>query len=390
MPASPLGGPRLIARAAIALVVTNVRYWAFIAPSVRSELSRWQLQAEAIDDLELRALALAKLRGEGFHAEAAAMLATVAPRPHRGAVVEAIVAIEVLFDYLDGLTERPSEDPLRDGERAFKALIDAVSARAPEPRRDGEEYLEALARTVAAAVASLPGTAAIADVAQRTAQLGTNAQVRMHAVPQLGSGPLRLWASAEAEGTDLEWRELAAGAASSVLVLHALIVAAAHPGTTRGAAEQLASAYLSTCVLLTLLDGLVDQDDDVGPNGSEAGGYLGLYETPAELPDVFARAARRAVTHARGVPNSAHHVMILVGVIAYYGSAPGAENARARPVISRLRNELSPLVSPTLVVMRVWRSMKARVRAIETKGDGESYDETPSERGTVGPGRCCG
>ena len=90
------------------------------------------------------------------------------------------------------------------------------------------------------------------------------------------------------------------------------------------------------------------------------------------------------------MPNGAYHVMILVGVAAYYGSAPGAENASARPVISRLRKELSPLLSPTLAVMRVWRTMEARVRAIDTKGDGESYDESPSERGTVGPVRCCG
>ena len=88
---------------------------------MRRELRRWEQRALAIEDPALRALALEKLRGEGFHAEAAAMLATLAPRCHRQDVVEAIVALELLFDYLDGLTERPSGDPLGEGERLFGA-----------------------------------------------------------------------------------------------------------------------------------------------------------------------------------------------------------------------------------------------------------------------------
>ena len=43
------------------------------------------------------------------------MLATFAPRAARAQVVEAIVASQLLFDLLDGLTERPSADPM--GER---------------------------------------------------------------------------------------------------------------------------------------------------------------------------------------------------------------------------------------------------------------------------------
>jgi hypothetical protein len=306
------------------------------------------------------------------------MLATLAPRAHRSTVVEAIVALELLFDYLDGLTERPSADPLAEGERLFAALFDAVAMDSAGtgvspalPRDDDGGYLDALSRTVALAVAALPAVPAIAGVAERTVQRSATAQIQMHAAPELGVARLREWASAEANGSGLGWRELAAGSASSVLVLHAMIAAAANPDTTPEEAAEIASAYLSMCVVLTLLDGLVDHEHDTGPGGSGAPGYLGLYDDPAELPDVLGAAARRAATQARALPNGAHHLTILVGVVAYYGSAPGADGELARPAIARLRAELAPLIAPTLAIMRAWRSARRRIRSSGAKGEGE-------------------
>ncbi len=376
MTQSALGDRRLVARAALALVLANARYWTSVAPIVRRELKRWELRAQAIDDPELRALALSKLHAEGFHAEAAAMLATSAPRAHRGSVVEAIVALELLYDYLDGLTERPSADPIVDGERLFTALIDAVALTGAQPElpphRDGNGgYLNELSRAVATAVARLPAATAVTHDARRIAARSGQAQTRMHAVRQLGTAQLRQWATAEADGTGLCWRELAAGAASSVLVLHALITAAADPRTTPESAAEIAAAYLSTCVVLTLLDGLVDYEHDRG-SSSNGSGYVGLYDDPSELPDVLGNAARRAAAQVRPLLGGAHHVMILVGVVAYYGSARGSDDELARPAIARLQEELGPLVSPTLAIMLAWRSARRLTRSFGAKGQGES------------------
>jgi hypothetical protein len=188
----------------------------------------------------------------------------------------------------------------------------------------------------------------------------------MHAVPTLGAGQLEEWARAETDGTGLGWRELAAGAASSVLVLHALIAAAADPRATPEHAAQIAATYLSTCVLLTLLDGLVDYERDANHDGSHALSYLGLYENREGLSEVLRRTARRAASHARALPSGGHHVMILVGVVAYYSSAPGAESELAGPAIAQLRRELAPLVSPTRAIMRAWRG----ARQLRARADG--------------------
>jgi tetraprenyl-beta-curcumene synthase len=364
--ARALGDWRFVVRTGIALAVANMRYWTSVAPIVRAELHRWQARAGAITDPDLRALARKKLHDEGFHAEAAAMLATLAPRVHRRTVVEAIVALELLYDYLDGLTERASDDPFRDGERLFAAYIEAV---APPLRRSDRErcddsqledggYLQALSGNVQTALAQLPSADAVTAIAKRNAERSAQAQIRMHAAGVLGVAQLEEWATDEAEGTGLRWRELLAGAASSVLGVHALIASAADASTTSDEAAELEAAYLSICLLPTLLDGLVDREEDAPAGGREHLGYLSVYEDPDELARVLREGARRAVSQARRLPNGAHHVMLLVGVVGYYGSALGASRATVQPILAGLRAELWPLLPPTLTVMHAWRAAR--------------------------------
>ena len=210
------------------------------------------------------------------------MLATLAPRSHRqgcrGGDRRSGAAVR-----LPRRAHRASfERSAGRGRAAICGLTDAVIVRS-EPLRGNRArasmtiqpiddlrvrdsgYLDAFPETVSGALARLPAALAITEVAQRIASLGGQAQTRMHAASQLGTGQVEEWARREAEGTGLEWRELLAGAASSVLVLHALIAAAADPRTTGAEAEEIASAYLYMCVPLTLLDGLVDHEEDRGP-----------------------------------------------------------------------------------------------------------------------------
>jgi tetraprenyl-beta-curcumene synthase len=343
-----------VARAALALGLANLRYWTSVAPVARGELRRWERRAQAIEDRELRALALEKLRGEGFHAEAAAMMATLAPRPHRADAVRAIVALELLFDYLDGLTERPSADPLGDGARLFAAYTDALSGGSET--NDGS-YLWALSDAAGEALRRLPAASAIAEVALASARRSAQAQTRMHAAGQLGAEQVERWARGEADGTGLTWRELLAGAASSVLAVHALIAAAADPDTTRAQAGEIERGYLQTCVLLTLLDGLVDHEEDRADRREERG-YIDLYEDRDELARTLTDATRRAAGQVRALPNGPHHAMTLVGVVAYYTSAPGARGRLARPIVTPLQRQLAPLIFPALWLMRTWRLAK--------------------------------
>jgi tetraprenyl-beta-curcumene synthase len=355
----------------VALAVANARYWTSVAPIARAQLRRWEHRAGAIPDPALRAIALAKLQGERFNAEVAATLATLAPRPRRARTVEAIVALQVLYDYLDGLTEQPAPDPLRDGRRLSLAFTDALGAGPAQMgdyfrhhRSDDGGYLAALSATTSAALAGLPAWSAVSEAALRSGARCAEAQVRVHAAPRAGAAQLEEWARAQAASTTLQWREFMAGAVSSVLAVHALIAAAANARTTPAEAAAIDSAYLSISALSTMLDGVIDYEQD---SSSGEAWYVSHYDSRAVLADQVVAVVRDAKRQARTLPNAAHHTITLVGVVAYYTSAPQATRGIAAPLARRVNDELGPLIAPTLAVMRAWRGAKTLRRALTGK-----------------------
>ena len=353
----------LTARAGIAFARANARYWSTVAPIARAQLHRWTQHAQRIPDPFLRTLATAKLRDEHFNAEVAATLATLAPHVNRAAAVQAIVAFEVMYDYLDGLTEQPSSDPLRDGRQLFRSFIDALTPHAPvgadyykfHRQLDDGGYLQALVDGVRTPLEELPALDAIAETARAVARRCAEAQIRVHGAPHLGATQLRCWASNQARDSPLDWREFIAGAVASVLAVHALIAAAADPRTTPEQARAIDTAYLSISALSTMLDSLIDYEHDLATGAPR---YLDHFEDHAVLAEQLTHVAAEAGRQARALPNAAHHIMTLTGVVAYYTSAPGARNEIARPLVTHIQRELRPLITPTLAVMRAWRSTK--------------------------------
>jgi hypothetical protein len=340
-------------------------YWTSVAPLVRVELRRWEERAKAIPDDQDRGLALRKLAKEGLNARAGAILATLAPRAQRERAVEAIVAGQVLFDYLDGLTELPAEDPLAEGERLFEAFTSAFDL-SPSPTVPGPPiateggYLWELSRVTQCAFAQLPAATTVAGLAREAAEWSAQAQTHMHATPALGRGQLEEWSREQGHRTGLGWREALAGSASSVLVVHALVVAATDPATTTARAQALAWAYLRVCVVLTLLDSLVDRDEDEREGRD---GYAGLYAGANELARTLGEATRSAREQTRALPDGGHHEAMLAGVAAYFGTLPGAKTDFARPVMATVNKELQPTVTPARAVMGAWR-LARRARAL--------------------------
>lgn len=363
------------AGAAVALVRANVRYWPTVAPATGRELRRWEQRAAQIPDPVLRGLAISKLDAEHFNAQVATTLTTLAPRAARPSLIRALVALEVAYDYLDGLTERPADEPLEGRLACFAPFADAldpgpVGARGPgreesqAPDAEDGGYLRALLVTVRDEVAGLASWPALAPVAHGAAARTADAQARLHAAGALGDEQLREWAQPIADSAGLGWRELLAGAAASVLACHALIVAAAGPRVTAADAERLDAFYLRLCALSTLLDSLVDREID---QQSGSGSLLRLYPDRAELTGSLTSLAREASALAGSLPDGPHHLMIMAGVVSYYLSAPAARTAYAEPVTAGLRRQLSPLIHPTLAVMRAWRAAK-RLRGLSGAG----------------------
>jgi tetraprenyl-beta-curcumene synthase len=343
------------------LVLAASRYWLSLAGVVQEEMSRWNEHARGIADPQLRTLALSKLEAEGFNARAAGMLATFAPRGRRRGIVRTIVALEVLFDYLDGRTEPAGEgDPLAWRMGLFAVFNWAISEPGAEHEQpvvpdvaDGA-YLAALAQAVSDGLRELPSYESLRAAMSPAAARATQAQVRKHAIGELGEGQLRAWAEEAAVGSGFEWREYLAGACASVLAIHALIVAGAAPSSRAGAGENIDRLYLAIGAIAALLDELVDHD-------IEDDGDFGPRRNAAELEHSLARLTEATAVQARHSQHPRRDLAILAGVLGYYATAPGARTAFAAPIAAQLRDQ-HVWIGPACALMGAWRALESRGR----------------------------
>jgi hypothetical protein len=386
-PASP---PLLRARAFLALAGANARYWTTVAPLAWRELRRWRARAELIDDAALRARALTKLHEDDGNVKTTVTLATLAPRRHRAGVVRAIVSLQVMYDYLDAVTEERFADGAACGGELFRAFDAAFCAEAAcdyyrgHPRRDGSGYLDALAADCRAAQALLPRRTTVVALAGAIAAHAGRAQELSHRAAEGEVELLARWAEAEAvaavaasaarrgaavpvpshagaappsttPAAGLAWWELAAGSAASILAVHALFAAAGDPRTTPADAERTAGAYRLAATLTTLLDSLVDHERDL-LRGDHS--YVAYYASAAVAAERVATVARLTSEAMLGLRRAPHHLMTVAGIAAFYLSAPGAGSAFALPATVRVTAELRPLIVPILWIFRTWRRLR--------------------------------
>lgn len=330
-------------------------YRGVIVPRVRRELRRWGRVAAAIPDPVLRGHALTSLREKGANAEATAVLATLAPRTNRAAAVVGMVAFQVAVDYLDILGEQPTADPLANGLQLHRALSDALSPGEAagdwyelHPQGEDGGYLEGLVATCRGIARSLPGRAAL-QAARRAAGRCGEGQSHTHAAALGEVAGVRAWASGLESPPGYRWWEIAAGASSSVDV-HALIAAAADPGTTIEETARIEGAYFPPIGALTvLLDDLIDLDED---RAEGAHNYMTYYENSLAAAERLAWITRCAAAATERLRLAQRHRAILAGVAGFYLSAPGARSAYATPIRSRMIKSLGPAVRPIIAAMR--------------------------------------
>jgi tetraprenyl-beta-curcumene synthase len=330
-----------------------------VIPRVRVELRRWERRAETIPDVVLRTQALASLREKSSNAEAAAVFSLLAPRGRRADVVALLVALQVLTDYLDCLSEAAVDEPLRNGLALHEALVDAVRAvSAPadyyrhHPRFDDGGYVGQLVGFCQQVMNTLPSAeivrATVIDAARRCGA----GQSYTHDAIHLGPRRLETWAARLAQQTDFTWWEAAAGASSSVAV-HALLATAADARASLADAERIDAAYCFGIGSLTvLLDNLVDRETDAAEGTHN---YLNYYSCLAAAASRLASIACGAGADLRLLPRRRAHELIAAGVLGFYLSAPEAHTAYARPIKRALLADASPAVWTILGAMRVRR-----------------------------------
>ncbi|HMJ02290.1 MAG TPA: DUF2600 family protein [Conexibacter sp.] len=356
-------GFRVRELAALASVMT--RFWLVVFPLARGELRSWERAAAAIPDPALRAQALATLRSERLSAAGAALFAATTPRRRDPQLVRALVAYQVICDYLDTLAEQPSDDPIANGAQLHRALVDAVAGgpladhyRLHRARDDGG-YLAALVEACRRGCETLPAYEHVRPAAQGEARRN-EVQGINHAPSAAREAALRSWAPralSDAAAGDAHWFELAAAGSSSLAVL-ALIAAAADPATTREHSERVRRAYFPWIeALSTLLDSLADRDEDVRTGELN---FVGQYASQAVAVARLQQIAARAVAGARGLPNGERHAVLVAGMIAMHVSEATAWLPAAQPATRAVLRAADTAAMPLLLLLlRAWRRARS-------------------------------
>lgn len=341
------------------------RFWLLVFPLVRAQLRGWQALAAAIPDPALRAQALATLDSERLSAAGAALFATTTPRSRDPALVRALVAYQVICDYLDTLAEQPADDPIANGAQLHRALADAVADRplADHYRlhaaHDDGGYLAALVTACREGCATLPAYAPVRAAALREASRN-EVQGINHAPPGVREPALRQWAVAAGEDPaagDARWFEMAAAGSSSLAVL-ALIAAAADPATTEQTAEQVRRAYFPWVeALSTLLDSVADRERDLRSGELS---FVGQYASQAAAIARLRELTARAIAGARSLPRGERHLVLVAGMIAMHVSEVGAWLPWSQPLTRAVLRAADTLVMPLLLLLlRAWRRARA-------------------------------
>jgi tetraprenyl-beta-curcumene synthase len=345
------------------LAATIARYLTLVLPQVRNELAHWRRQAGRIPNARLRHSAQLALAKRG-NIEGAALFATLASAAHRRETVRALVAFQSAYNYLDTLSELPSDQPVANGQRLHQALLSALHPRAAHldyyalnPDRGDGGYLQSIVDACASAVDSLPSFHALAPTARDAAARIVHFQALNLDEHQGGQRALRQWVSeATTSRDDLTWRESAAAAGSSLSV-HALIAAAAERDLDPRDAHEIDGAYHPCAgALHSLLDSLVDRRED---HLHAQRSLLEQYRSNTETGTRLSALAARAGDCIGGLPNARTHRVILTAMCSYYLSAPECDTVEAQAVTSALTRTFGLPLRVAIVMFRTRRLFHA-------------------------------
>jgi len=353
-------------RVGLALARASARELIWGLRLVSKEVEGWRAQAAQIPDPELRADALMAIRRKRGNINGAGLFWTLPDRRNRD-LLAALVAYEILADFLDCVSERSAEEGVANGHQLHLALVQALEPGAEisdyyrhhHTREDGG-YVRALVESCRAHCAALPGYQEVRPFLLRAAGLSAVLAINHEPDPALREQALREWDdvhSVEQPGRERDisgqaWYERTAGASAWLTVL-AMLALAAEPEHASSGAAQTYAAYLDW---IAPAGAMLDSYGDIAEDA--AGGehsYIAHYPNLDVAVERVSELVRRARSEARALGGGARHDVIAACMIAFYLSKDSVRAPEMRQSTRKLRRAGGPLVALLAPVLRVWR-----------------------------------
>lgn len=327
----------------------------------------WQRRARAIPDPAIRRDALSALVEKRENVEGAALFAILPRRRDRG-LLRLLVTYQVMWDFLDSVSERGAHAGQANGRQLHRALVEAIDPSSPisdyyrhHPWKDDGGYLLALVETCRGCCSRLPS--------HRAVRTRLRAGVARCAVQSLNHEPdasrrensLRAWARRELIDVGaFSWFELTA--AASAFVPYALLAAATESHCRQRELAAIEAAYFPWVgLLIAMLDSYVDLPDDRACDGHS---YIAHYPSLAEAVERLAGVIRSTVTRVGRLPDGRRHAIIACAMVAMYLSKESANAPGLRPHTRAMVRAGGPQTVLMLSLVGVWRLTLGRRLAV--------------------------
>lgn len=293
------------------------------------------------------------------HAHGAALFWTL-PSSRNLELLRLLVAYELIWDYLDNLSERAAASGETDGRHLHLAIAEAIDPQAAisdyylkHPWREDGGYLRALVEACQEGCRRLPSYPLVRDLVIREAERAQVLAVNHHPDPAMRDAALERWVAEEFPGKQpASWWEIS-GAASAPLAIHALLALAAEPDCTESEIRRTYAAYFPwLSAATTMLDSYVDQVEDAA-NGDHS--YVSHYPDPQSAIGSIGELVLRSLREARALRDGHRHAVIAASMIAMYLSkdtAPERELRAGTDTFIRAGGSLTRLLLP---ILKLWR-----------------------------------
>jgi tetraprenyl-beta-curcumene synthase len=343
-----------------ALLAGAIRELAWGLPSVAVEVRHWRNLATRIPNEPLRIDALDRKRGQS---DGAALFATL-PRARNRGFLRFLVAYQILWDYLDSVSERDAAVGLANGRQLHLALIDALDPDRPirdyyrhNPWRDDSGYLRALVTTCRDCCAQLPGYDRVRPLIIQEARRAQVLALNHEPDPSSRDAALQAWVVKElVQGHQATWFELT-GAASAGLAIFALLALACEPTFTDSDITLTSRAYSPwASAVACMLDSYADYAEDRA-NGDHS--YISHYPTSSDAVDQVCGLVRRSLLELNTLKDSEKHVLIVASMVAMYLSKDSARTHAMRHATSCIASAGGSLTRALLPILRLWRVVYA-------------------------------
>jgi tetraprenyl-beta-curcumene synthase len=342
-----------------ALVAVTARELMWGRAAVSREIRRWRNEAERIPDPHLRADALDVLTRKRGNTDGAALFWTLTRRRDLG-LLKLLVAHELIWDFLDNVSERGAHIGQRNGRQLHLAIVDSLDPARPvsdyyrfHPWHDDGGYLRALVEVCRAGVDRLPSYQVVQAAAIREARRAAVQSINHETEPLRRDRELRAWARREYPGRQLVcWFELSA-AASAPLVIYALLALAAAPSASaREVADTYAVYFPWVSLAVVMLDSYADRQDDAATGAhSYFAHYASNEQAIARLRESILEAARGALR----LPNGERHAVLVACMTAMYLSKDSARSPELNASTRDLVHAGGSLTRLLLPILRTWR-----------------------------------